>query len=217
MYLAVQSKTAVPIPKILDWSDDPFNDIGSEYIISEHAAGVQLHQRWPMMSGEQQIVCIQAISMNIQQMGAIDFSAYGSLYFADAPLDPSQYISLDHGFCIGPHCGTRYWDCNVGETRYYGSVKPNRGPCGFLVPIQRRKSADCPGQGLTLPHIAMDSSMLESPNYQWMIRTSRQDQPSMDLLRHIPACCKSVVKSSEACPRIREFGERLPLFYFMPI
>ncbi len=51
-YYPVQSNTTVPTPKILDWSDDPLNAIGSEYIIMEHAASVQLHQKWPKMSRE---------------------------------------------------------------------------------------------------------------------------------------------------------------------
>ncbi|KAL8860622.1 MAG: hypothetical protein Q9178_002975 [Gyalolechia marmorata] len=53
----------------------------------EHAVGVQLHQKWPTMSGEQQITCIEAISRNIQQLAAIKFPAYGSLYFDDIPID----------------------------------------------------------------------------------------------------------------------------------
>jgi hypothetical protein len=38
----VQAKTSIPIPKILDWSDDAANSIGSEYIVIDHAAGIQL-------------------------------------------------------------------------------------------------------------------------------------------------------------------------------
>ncbi|KAJ5246157.1 hypothetical protein N7468_001140, partial [Penicillium chermesinum] len=49
----LQQKTSIPIPKILDWSDDGANNIGSEYIIMDHAAGIQLHQKWPYMSGDQ--------------------------------------------------------------------------------------------------------------------------------------------------------------------
>ena len=97
----------------------------------EHAVGVQLHHKWPAMSGEQKIACIQAISTNIQQIAAIKFPAYGSLYFADIPIDSASKVPLAQGFCIGPHCGTRYWDCNIGEARYYISIKPNRGPCEF--------------------------------------------------------------------------------------
>ncbi|EDN03226.1 predicted protein [Histoplasma mississippiense (nom. inval.)] len=46
----VQAKTSIPIPPILDWSNDSTNSIGSEYIIMEHAAGVQLHKQMILKS-----------------------------------------------------------------------------------------------------------------------------------------------------------------------
>ncbi|KAL8943576.1 MAG: hypothetical protein Q9211_000930 [Gyalolechia sp. 1 TL-2023] len=85
------------------------------------------------MSGEQQITCIEAISRNIQQIAAIEFPAYGSLYFSDIPIDSAIKVPLAQGFCVGPHCGTRFWDCNIGENRYYTSIKPNRGPWSNLA------------------------------------------------------------------------------------
>ncbi|KAI9759312.1 MAG: hypothetical protein M4579_002441 [Chaenotheca gracillima] len=36
----LRSNSSIPIPKIIDWSDDPSNEVGSEYIIMEHAVGV---------------------------------------------------------------------------------------------------------------------------------------------------------------------------------
>ena len=97
----------------------------------EHAAGVQLHQKWPKMSGEQQLVCIIAICMDVKQMAAIEFPAYGSLYLADVRIEPVLKQPYKPGYVIGPHCGT-YWDCNVGEARYY-SREPSRGPCKHRV------------------------------------------------------------------------------------
>uniref|UniRef100_A0A093VIL6 Altered inheritance of mitochondria protein 9, mitochondrial n=1 Tax=Talaromyces marneffei PM1 TaxID=1077442 RepID=A0A093VIL6_TALMA len=44
---------SVPIPTILDWSNEPSNSIGSEYIIMEHVEGVQLHKKWPEMAGDE--------------------------------------------------------------------------------------------------------------------------------------------------------------------
>ena len=127
----MQANTGIPIPKILDWSDDALNTIGSEYIIMEHAAGVQLHQKWPIMSGEQQIRCIDAIYRKVKEVVDMKFPAYGSLYFVDAPINSASELPLNQDFRIGPHCGARYWDCNVGESRYYHNAKPNQGPCKF--------------------------------------------------------------------------------------
>ncbi|KAI9682060.1 MAG: hypothetical protein M1817_000114 [Caeruleum heppii] len=124
----VQSNTSVPIPKILDWSDDASNPIGTEYIIMEHAAGVQLQYRWPTMAGDQKIRFMRALYGKVKEVVNVDFPAYGSLYFAGTRFESASTLPWDHKFCIGPHCGTRYWDCGVGETRDYSSTKPNQGP-----------------------------------------------------------------------------------------
>ncbi|KAI4115641.1 MAG: hypothetical protein LQ338_007826, partial [Usnochroma carphineum] len=162
----LQLNTTVPIPMILDWSDDPTNAIGSEYIIMEHATGVQLHQKWPTMSADQQFDCIRAISTNIQQLTAINFPAYGSLYFADIPIGSASKVPVAQGFCVGPHCGTRYWDCSVGEARYYNSVKPNRGPWSDLT-------AYCDGlidTGFSrLPPV--EKPLPENPHFQGSVAT----------------------------------------------
>jgi hypothetical protein len=138
----VQSNTSIPIPKILDWNDDPSNSIGSEYIIMEHSTGVQLHQRWPTMTGDQQIRCIESIYQKVKEMVSIKFPAYGSLYFDDSPLGSALRYKLKQGFSIGPHCGAMYWDCHVGESRYYHNVTPNHGPCKILAvfPVYRNES-----------------------------------------------------------------------------
>jgi hypothetical protein len=126
---AVQRNTSIPIPNILDWSDDAVNIVGSEYIIMEHAAGIPLQQKWPYMSGDQKVTCIDAIYKKLREMVDLNFSAYGSIYFSTTPLGSSSRLPLDDDFCLGPHCGTRYWAC--GEPRYYQHTTPNQGPCEF--------------------------------------------------------------------------------------
>ena len=123
----VQRNTSIPIPKILDWSDDPENSVGSEYIIMEHAAGIPLQHKWPYMTGDQKVRCIDAIYKNLKQMVDINFPAYGCLYFSTTPLGSFSRLPLDNDFVLGPHCGTRYWDC--GDRRYYQHASPNQGPC----------------------------------------------------------------------------------------
>lgn len=95
----------------------------------EHAAGVQLHERWQDMAGDQKVRCINSIYKKVKEMTDLEFPALGSLYFADNLPDSSTKQPLDGGFCIGPNCEPRYWDCNVGEPRYYHNTKPNPGPC----------------------------------------------------------------------------------------
>jgi hypothetical protein len=124
----VRSSTKIPIPKVLDWSDDE-TSIGTEYIIMEHAVGVQLHDKWASMSPHQHMLCVKNVTLVMNEMAKLIFPSYGSLYFANAPID--RYLKSDfvEGFCIGPHCGTSYWDCNASEPRCYERKPANRGPC----------------------------------------------------------------------------------------
>jgi hypothetical protein len=127
----VQSKISLPIPKILDWSDDSSNPIGTEYIFQEHVAGVQLHQMWPKMNSEHHMLCTKMLSLAMRDMAALNFPAYGSLYFSDAPLESHVKIPFERGFCIGPHCSPVFWNRNPGELELYGGPSPNCGPCQF--------------------------------------------------------------------------------------
>ncbi|EER29750.1 hypothetical protein CPC735_000060 [Coccidioides posadasii C735 delta SOWgp] len=142
--LEVQCNTKVPILAILDWSDDPNNPIGSAYIIMEHAGGVPLQEAWADMPSDKKVKCIGAICTSILPISELDFLAYGSLYFADASfLDAASKQKLDNDlkYCIGPHCrGSTYWDCNVGEPRYYTFKEPNRGPSDHLILCQQQAS-----------------------------------------------------------------------------
>lgn len=104
----------------------------------EHAKGVQLHQKWPAMSSEQQIACTAAIVRNMDQMAAIDFHAYGCLCFDNVDIDSAQkHICNSRGYVIGPYCGSTYWNCEAREPQYYSSTSPNRGPCNhpYLISV----------------------------------------------------------------------------------
>jgi len=127
--MAVRSKTTIPLPKVIAWSDNKTNPIGAEYIFMEHAIGVQLHDRWDDMSSYDHVRLIQNASLMIKQMAAIDFSGYGSLYFTDAPIDDVHKKAIGDGFCIGPHCGALYWNSAPGETSLYGASSADHGPC----------------------------------------------------------------------------------------
>lgn len=129
----VQAKTSIPIPKILDWCDDASNSIGTEYIIMKHADGVQLHQMWPKMAGEQKIMCIKGIYQKMKEIANVEFPAYGSLYHNNMGLSFTAKVPLDEEFCIGPHCGGMYWDCNPTEPRYPQNTRPNHGPCRYVL------------------------------------------------------------------------------------
>ncbi|KAI9832634.1 MAG: hypothetical protein M1819_004219 [Sarea resinae] len=136
----LQANTSIPIPQILDWSDDRANAIGTEYIIMEHAAGVHLHQRWPTMTGDQRIKFMDSIYRKMRETVDFKLPAYGSIYQNNGPIESSLRIPLDGLFCIGPHIGTRYWDCNTGESRYHHIKSPDPGPWAIEDHIQLLES-----------------------------------------------------------------------------
>ncbi|CAK44190.1 uncharacterized protein An02g04650 [Aspergillus niger] len=146
----LRSKFSLPIPKVLDWSDDPANAIGTEYIIQEHVEGVKLHQTWPNMNSAQHMLCTKALSMVIKQMASLDFPAYGSLYFSDAPLEAHLQIPFEQGFCIGPHCSPIFWNRNAGEVELYGGPSPNCGPFMQRL-IQDKRIQDAATPALSHP------------------------------------------------------------------
>ncbi|KAH8698635.1 phosphotransferase enzyme family protein [Talaromyces proteolyticus] len=157
----LQAKTTIPIPTILDWSNECSNAIGSEYIIMEHAEGVQLHKKWPEMAGNERVRCIDGIYRKLREMVGLKFPAFGSVNF-EASLPPDcKKQPLGGGFCVGPHCAPRYWNCNTSEPRYYYNTQPNQGPwttlneyCDGLVDagISRIPPNDCAAEKRALYH-----------------------------------------------------------------
>ncbi|KAL3441573.1 hypothetical protein BJX65DRAFT_299639 [Aspergillus insuetus] len=99
--------------------------LGAEYIIQEHATGVQLHQIWSMMNSEQHMLCTKTLSMALRKMASLDFPAYSSLYFSDAPIDTETKVAVEPGFCIEPNCNPTFWNRNPGELELYGGPGSN--------------------------------------------------------------------------------------------
>jgi hypothetical protein len=102
----------------------------------EHVSGVQLHEKWNVMNAVQQMLCVKSVATLVKEMAKLQFPAYGSLYFSDAPINSSLKLDLSNGFCIGPHCATQYWFSEPGESRIYDRSKPNRGPCKLIETLQ---------------------------------------------------------------------------------
>ena len=90
--------------------------------------GVQLHGRWEMMTSAEHLSCIESISEMMVQLTELEFPAYGSLYFSDAPIAGHLKRDFANGFCVGPHCGPTYWNCAPGEASIYRQ-NDDQGPC----------------------------------------------------------------------------------------
>lgn len=130
-HLQVRSHTSIPIPKVLEWNDDPPNHIGAEYIIMEYVTGVSLSEKWDTMDTLQQLECTKALTLMLKQMADIEFPAYGSVYFGDALVGGNLNIPFTNDYCIGPYCAPTYWKRGIGDVACYGGDIPDCGPCEF--------------------------------------------------------------------------------------
>lgn len=125
----MRSRTSIPIPKVLEWNSDPSNPVGAEYIIMEFIQGVRLSERWDSMDTLQRLECTKALTTMIKDMASLDYPAYGSLYFKDAPLSDNLKVPHGNDYCVGPHCAPTYWKRGIGELELYGTDIPDSGPC----------------------------------------------------------------------------------------
>jgi hypothetical protein len=101
--------------------------------MEEHAEGTPLHEKWQSMNVHQHMLCTKAVSLQIKEMASLNFPAFGSLYFLNAPIDESKKIPLDDKFCVGPYCSPLFWNCNPGEPELYSGPSPNCGPCELTL------------------------------------------------------------------------------------
>ncbi|ROV87932.1 hypothetical protein VSDG_09452 [Cytospora chrysosperma] len=133
----IRENTSIPVPKILDWSDDPTNPSGTEYIIMEYAPGVQLHEIWPQMDSLQHMRCVQSLTLLVKELHDLTFPAYGSIYIDNDFIDTAHRVPLRGNFFIGPHCSSRYFPCYPGDQHMYGRKPPNQGPWNTFDEFRR--------------------------------------------------------------------------------
>ena len=96
----------------------------------DYAEGVQLGHRWDTMSPREHLLCVKSLTLIVKDLYSLQFPAYGSIYFDDAPVDKKHRIPLIGGFFIGPSLSHKYWpECDPGQARWYQRRQPNRGPC----------------------------------------------------------------------------------------
>ena len=75
--------------------------------------------------------CTEALSMMMKEMADIDFGAYGSLYFTKGPVRKERRLDYNTIYCVGPHCGAKYWKSGLGESGLFRDEVPDYGPCEF--------------------------------------------------------------------------------------
>jgi hypothetical protein len=115
----------IPVPTVLSWSDTSENDIGAEYIFMAPVNGEPLPEHWESISTTQRSSCIQSITNMMKKMTDLEFPAYGSIYFHNAPILDDLKIPLDDGFCVGPDCDPKLWNCDALDRHLYGHNRLN--------------------------------------------------------------------------------------------
>ncbi|CAC9888848.1 unnamed protein product, partial [Aureobasidium pullulans] len=133
--LVIHSEVAAIAYKIVCWCDDSSNPIGTEYILMRPVPGVQLHGRWETMTSSEHLSCIESISKLMAQVAELEFLAYGNI-----PIPARMKRDFADGFCVGPHCGSTYWNCAPGEASIYRQMRPDLfSYCKSLVASARSR------------------------------------------------------------------------------
>lgn len=126
----LRTKLQLPVPRVIAYSCDAANPVGSEYILMERIAGVNLSTEWPTLNEQKKGKILDSLAKLQSTLLIVQFSSYGNLYFTkDIPTAlcaPRMYKNAspdDSTYCIGPTTEMMFW----GPDR-----SGNRGPCMIL-------------------------------------------------------------------------------------
>ncbi|KAF2498771.1 kinase subdomain-containing protein [Lophium mytilinum] len=121
----------LPVPRVLGYSTDSSNPVGSEYILMEKVPGRSLGDRWFDLTEKERLKVTMGVVEMEAKLFSIDIPAYGSIYHGyDLPPETAR-VSIpslrDCDVCVGPNVEQRWWH----EERSLLDI--DRGP--YLQPI----------------------------------------------------------------------------------
>ncbi|KAJ5159156.1 uncharacterized protein N7500_008807 [Penicillium coprophilum] len=120
--LALLLAHGVPVPKVLAYSPDKTNPVGTEYILLERLEGTPLSDRWFSMDNKTRVKIMRQIVDVERRFMSIHFPASGSLYHR-RDLDSSQHvIPVLHDIVVGPTAQYEWW------YQERASLEVDRGP-----------------------------------------------------------------------------------------
>ncbi|GIK05573.1 hypothetical protein Aspvir_009686 [Aspergillus viridinutans] len=111
----------LPVPRVLSWSCDPSNPVGSEYIIMEKAKGTPLGDVWYQLPSPSKHKYIRQVVELEAKIVSVPFPGHGCIYYAqDLPTAYSKsQLSLggddSKKFCIGPVVDPVFWSDGRAE------------------------------------------------------------------------------------------------------
>lgn len=121
--LAFLRAHGVPVPKVLAYSPDQTNAVGTEYMLLERLEGTPLSGQWFSMDTKTRVKIMRQIVNIERQFMSISFPASGSLYHR-RDIDSSQhFIPVSDDIVVGPTAQHEWW------YRERASLEVDRGPC----------------------------------------------------------------------------------------
>ncbi|KNG87845.1 hypothetical protein ANOM_003744 [Aspergillus nomiae NRRL 13137] len=124
----------IPVPKLYSWSTSNENNVGTEYILMEEAAGQPLEKVWDRISPDLKLDTMKELVLIEAKLLSLSFSHYGNIYFASDAVEgavPAEIISdvppklkakALKTFTIGPSVERDFWKKERSE------MQLDRGP-----------------------------------------------------------------------------------------
>ena len=142
----LRTKLQLPVPHVISYSCDATNPVGSEYILMERIAGVNLSTKWETLNDQKKNKILDRLAQLQSKLLTIQFSSYGNLYFTTdiqrALCAPRMYKNAspdDNTYCIGPTTESMFWKPDRSG---------NRGPCMILHNLFNAKGLQYKNIGL---------------------------------------------------------------------
>ncbi|KAL8760992.1 MAG: hypothetical protein Q9184_002844 [Pyrenodesmia sp. 2 TL-2023] len=122
----------LPVPRVHAWNSRSLTSpVGTEYIIMDKVAGLELSKCWPAMKSDQKLQLLESVIQVEKAFVSSPFPAIGSLYYKE-DLDglPLRTLELDNArselnersFVIGPTTSRHFYDYDIGR------IEIDRGP-----------------------------------------------------------------------------------------
>lgn len=123
--LALLRAYGVPVPKVLAYSPNQTNAVGTEYMLLERLEGTPMSGQWFSMDTKTRVKLMRQIVDVERRFMSIHFPASGSLYHR-RDLDSSQHcIPVLDDIVVGPTAQHEWW------YQERASLEVDRGPCKF--------------------------------------------------------------------------------------
>lgn len=93
--LQARSVLGIPVPKVLDYSADAANPVGSEYILMEEAKGVQLSSIWNDMEIYGQVKIVESLMEIDAKFLAVSLDRYNFPNWHLCTIEPLTTLDME--------------------------------------------------------------------------------------------------------------------------